>query len=329
VSEASRRTTLSRAYRDGLSEEMARDASIMVMGTDLYERGGHWAQVLDLGPQFGRDRVRNAPISEAAMVAAGVGAALNGLRPVVDLNFIDFAFGAMDEIVNQAAKARYWWDRPVPLVIRGTTGFAGGGAQHNNSLEAWFCHVPGLLVAMPSTPADAKGMIKTALRGDDPVIFLMHKMLTGLRGDAGGPDDLVPFGQAAVRRPGRDVTVASYGVMVGKSMQAAERLAADGIEVEVVDLRSLMPLDLDAIETSVRRTRRLVVATEAYRHGGVGGEIAAAVQESMFGELDAPIMRIGAGFAPVPHSPVLLDALTPGVDEVERAVRAVVKPGPR
>jgi pyruvate dehydrogenase E1 component beta subunit len=308
---------------------MARDASIMVMGTDLYERGGHWAQVLDLGPQFGRDRVRNAPISEAAMVAAGVGAALNGLRPVVDLNFIDFAFGAMDEIVNQAAKARYWWDRPVPLVIRGTTGFAGGGAQHNNSLEAWFCHVPGLLVAMPSTPADAKGMIKTALRGDDPVIFLMHKMLTGLRGDAGGPDDLVPFGQAAVRRPGRDVTVASYGVMVGKSMQAAERLAADGIEVEVVDLRSLMPLDLDAIETSVRRTRRLVVATEAYRHGGVGGEIAAAVQESMFGELDAPIMRIGAGFAPVPHSPVLLDALTPGVDEVERAVRAVVKPGPR
>lgn len=329
MSEASRRTTLSRAYRDGLSEEMARDASIMVMGTDLYERGGHWAQVLDLGPQFGRDRVRNAPISEAAMVAAGVGAALNGLRPVVDLNFIDFAFGAMDEIVNQAAKARYWWDRPVPLVIRGTTGFAGGGAQHNNSLEAWFCHVPGLLVAMPSTPADAKGMIKTALRGDDPVIFLMHKMLTGLRGDAGGPDDLVPFGQAAVRRPGRDVTVASYGVMVGKSMQAAERLAADGIEVEVVDLRSLMPLDLDAIETSVRRTRRLVVATEAYRHGGVGGEIAAAVQESMFGELDAPIMRIGAGFAPVPHSPVLLDALTPGVDEVERAVRAVVKPGPR
>lgn len=318
---------MSRAYRDGLSEEMARDPSILVMGTDLYERGGHWAQVLDLGPQFGRDRVRNAPISEAAMVAAGVGAALNGLRPVVDLNFMDFAFGAMDEIVNQAAKARYWWDRPVPMVIRGTTGFAGGGAQHNNSLEAWFCHVPGLLVAMPSTPADAKGMIKTALRGDDPVIFLMHKMLTGLRGQAGGPDDLVPFGQAVVRRPGRDVTVASYGVMVGKSVQAAERLAADGIEVEVVDLRSLMPLDLDAIETSVRHTRRLVVATEAYRHGGVAGEIAAAVQESMFGELDAPIMRIGAGFAPVPHSPVLLDALTPGADEVERAVRAVVKPG--
>ena len=293
-----RRTTLSRAYRDGLAEEMARDPSILVMGTDLYERGGHWAQVTGLGPEFGRDRVRNTPISEAAMVAAGVGAALDGLRPVVDLNFADFAFGAMDEIVNQAAKVRYWWNRPVPLVIRGTTGFAGGGAQHNNSLEAWFCHVPGLLVAMPSTPADAKGLIKTALRGADPVIFLMHKMLTGLRGEAGGPDDLVPFGQATIRRPGADVTVATYGVMAGKALRAAESLAADGIDVEVIDMRTLMPLDLDTVQQSARRTRRLVVATEAYRHGGVGGEIAAAMSESLFGELAAPVLRVGAGFAP-------------------------------
>ena len=174
-----------------------------MLGTDLYERGGHWAQVTGLGPQFGRGRVRNAPISEAAMVAAGVGAAMNGLRPVVDLNFLDFAFGAMDEIVNQAAKVRYWWGMPVPLVVRGTTGFAGGGAQHNNPVETWFCHVPGLLVAMPSTPWDAKGLIKTALRGEDPVIFGMHKMLTGARGKAGGPEDLVPFGRAVVRRPGQ------------------------------------------------------------------------------------------------------------------------------
>ena len=317
----SERTTLSRAYRDGLAEEMERDSSIMVMGTDLYERGGHWAQVTDLGPRFGRHRVRNSPISEAAMVGAGVGAALNGLRPVVDLNFIDFAFGGMDEIVNQAAKARYWWGRPVPLVIRGTTGFAGGGAQHNNSIEAWFCHVPGLLVAYPSTPADAKGLIKTALRGEDPVIFLMHKMLTGLRGEVGGPDDLVPFGRAAIRRPGSDVTVACYGAAVGKAVRAAEQLADDGIDVEVVDLRTVMPLDLDTVEESVRRTRRLVVFTEAYRHGGVGGEIAAAIQESLYGHLDAPILRVGAGFAPVPHSPVLLDALTPGVDDVTATIR--------
>jgi len=317
----SERTTLSRAYRDGLAEEMERDSSIMVMGTDLYERGGHWAQVTDLGPRFGRHRVRNSPISEAAMVGAGVGAALNGLRPVVDLNFIDFAFGGMDEIVNQAAKARYWWGRPVPLVIRGTTGFAGGGAQHNNSIEAWFSHVPGLLVAYPSTPADAKGLIKTALRGEDPVIFLMHKMLTGLRGEVGGPADLVPFGRAAIRRPGSDVTVASYGAAVGKAVRAAEQLADDGIDVEVVDLRTVMPLDLDTVEESVRRTRRLVVFTEDYRHGGVGSEIAAAIQESLYGQLDAPILRVGAGFAPVPHSPVLLDALTPGVDDVTATIR--------
>lgn len=321
----SNRTTLSRAYRDGLAEEMTRDPGIVVLGTDLFERGGHWAQVTGLGPQFGRDRVRNTPIAEAAMVAAGVGAALSGLRPVVDLNFLDFAFGAMDEIVNQAAKIRYWWGRSVPLVIRGTTGFSGGGAQHSNPIESWFCHVPGLLVAMPSTPADAKGLIKTALRGEDPVIFCMHKMLTGARGVAGGPDDLVPFGQAAVRRPGRDVTVVAYGVMVGKAVTAAERLAADGIDVEVIDLRTLLPLDLDLVQESVRRTRMAVVAAEDYRHGGLGAEIAAVLQESLFGELAAPVLRVGAPFAPVPHSPVLLAALTPGADEVERAVREAVK----
>jgi 2-oxoisovalerate dehydrogenase E1 component len=322
---ASKRTTLSRAYRDGLAEEMARDDSIVVLGTDLYERGGHWAQVTNLGPQFGRDRVRNAPISEAAMVAAGVGAAMNGLRPVVDLNFLDFAFGAMDEIVNQAAKIRYWWGRPVPLVVRGTTGFAGGGAQHNNPIESWFGHVPGLLMAYPSTPYDAKGLIKSAMRGEDPVIFAMHKMQTGTRGEAGGPDDLVPFGQAVIRRPGRDVTVVSYGVMAPKALAAAERLAADGIEAEVIDLRTLAPLDLGLVEESVRRTRTLVVAAEDYRHGGIGAEIAASMQESLFGELDAPVLRIGAPFAPVPHSPVLLEALTPGADDVERLAREAVK----
>src|SRR5258708_1310221 len=273
---------------------MARDRSILVMGTDLYERGGHWAQVPGLGAEFGRDGVRNTPISEAGMVAAGVGAALDGLRPVVDLNFADFACGAMDEIVNQAAKVRYWWNRPVPLVIRGTTGFAGGGAQHNNSLEAWFCHVPGLLVAMPSTPADAKGLIKTALRGADPVIFLMHKMLTGLGGEAGGPDDLVPFGQATIRRPGTDVTVACYGVMVGKALRAAESLAADGIDVEVIDMRTLMPLDLDTVQQSARRTRRLVVATEAYRHGAASGAIGPGLRVTPFGHPAGPAPGAGA-----------------------------------
>jgi pyruvate dehydrogenase E1 component beta subunit len=324
---SSSRVTLSRAFRDGLAEEMERDPSIFVMGTDLFERGGHWAQVTGLGDLFGRDRVRNAPISESAMAAAGVGAALDGLRPVVDLNFADFAFGAMDEIVNQAAKIRYWWSRPVPLVIRGTTGFAGGGAQHNNSIEAWFAHVPGLLVAMPSTPADAKGLIKTALRGEDPVIFLMHKMLTGLRGEAGDADTLVPFGQAATRRTGTDVTIVAYGVTAGKALRAADELAKAGIEAEVIDLRTIAPLDVDTVTASAGRTRRLVIATEAYRHAGIGGEIAATVSHRLFGQLTAPVYRVGAGFAPVPHSPVLLDALTPSVTDIEQAVRAVIDYG--
>jgi acetoin:2,6-dichlorophenolindophenol oxidoreductase subunit beta len=318
------RVTLSQAYRQGLAEEMRADPSILVYGTDLFERGGHWGQVRGLGAEFGPDRVRNAPISEAAMVAAGVGAAMNGLRPVVDLNFMDFSFGAMDEIVNQAAKVRYMWGTPVPLVIRGTNGVAGGGAQHNNSVESWFAHIPGLLVAMPSTPADTKGLIKSALRGEDPVIFMMHKLLAGLRGEIGGEDDLVPFGRGVVRRPGRDVTIATYGVTVSRSVAAAERLAADGVEVEVVDLRTVAPLDLELVEDSVRRTRRLVVVTEAPRHGGIGAEIAAALAESLHGELDGPVLRVGAPHVPIPHSPTLLAAATPTAEDIARAVRLAV-----
>jgi pyruvate/2-oxoglutarate/acetoin dehydrogenase E1 component len=315
------RVTLSQAYRQGLAEEMRADDRILVYGTDLFERGGHWGQVRGLGDEFGRDRVRNAPISESAMVAAGVGAAMNGLRPVVDLNFIDFALGAMDEIINQAAKIRYMWGSPMPLVIRGTNGVAGGGAQHNNSFESWFAHTPGLLVAMPSTPADTKGLIKSALRGEDPVIFLMHKQLAGLRGEIGGDDDLVPFGAGVVRRTGRDITIATYGVMVSRSVAAAELLAEEGVEVEVIDLRTVAPLDLEIVENSVARTRNLVVVTESPRHGGVGAEIAAALSESLFGQLDGPVLRVGAPHIPVPHSTPLLEAATPAVAEIVRAVR--------
>ena len=320
--------TLSQAFQTGVREEMARDGTIFVLGTDLYERGGHWAQIKGLGAEFGRERIRDTPISEAAMVAAGVGAAVNGMRPIVDLNFIDFVFGAMDEVVNQAAKIRYMWDVPVPVVIRGTAGVAFGGPQHNNSIESWFAHTPGLLLATPSTPADTKGLIKSALRGEDPVVFLMHKALTGLRGEVGGPDELVPFGRAALRRRGADVTVAAYSVMVGKALRAAEKLAADGIEVEVVDLPTLVPLDLETIATSVRRTNRLVVAGEAPLQASVVSEIAASVQEAVFDDLDAPVVRVGAAHAPIPHSPPLFQALIPDVADVERAVRSVVAPKP-
>jgi pyruvate/2-oxoglutarate/acetoin dehydrogenase E1 component len=319
----STRATLSQAYREGLAEEMRTNERILVYGTDLFERGGHWGQVRGLGDEFGRDRVRNAPISEAAMVASGVGAAMNGLRPVVDLNFIEFAFGAMDEIINQAAKVRYLWGAPMPLVIRGTNGVAFGGAQHNNGIEAWFAHTPGLLVAMPSTPADTKGLIKSALRGEDPVIFLMHKLLAGLRGEVGGPDDLVPFGRGVVRREGTDVTIATYGVMVSRSLQAAEELAKDGISVEVIDLRTVAPLDLELVETSVRKTRRLVAVTESPRHAGMTAEIAASLSESLYDVLDGPVLRVGAPHVPAPHSPALLPFATPSVEDITRSLRSM------
>jgi pyruvate/2-oxoglutarate/acetoin dehydrogenase E1 component len=246
------------------------------------------------------------------------------MRPIVDLNFMDFIFGGMDEVVNQAAKIRYMWGVPVPLVIRGTAGVAFGGPQHNNSVEAWFAHMPGLLVAVPATPADTKGLIKSALRGEDPVVFFMHKMLTGLKGSVGPADDLVPFGSAVISRAGTHVTLVAYSVMVGKALAAADRLAAGGIEVEVIDLRTIAPLDLDTVIESVKKTGRLVVAGEAPRFGGIAAEVAAAVQEAAFEYLDGPVLRVGAVHSPIPHSPPLIEPLIPQVADIERAVRSLV-----
>jgi pyruvate/2-oxoglutarate/acetoin dehydrogenase E1 component len=214
--------TYSAAFAEGVAEEMASNPDIFVIGTDLINRGGHWAQVKGLAERVGPGRIFDAPISEAAMVALGVGAAMAGMHPIVDLNFVDFSFGAMDEIANQAAKIPYMLGRPVPLVVRATAGVAHGGPQHNNSLEAWFMHLPGLNVLVPSRSYDVKGLIKTALRGDEPVIYLMHKRLTGARGPVGGPDDLVPFGVGRVCREGSDCTIVSYAAGVVKAMQAAE-----------------------------------------------------------------------------------------------------------
>lgn len=316
--------TYSQAFQQGMREEMARDDRIFVLGTDLLDRGGHFGQVLGLGKEFGATRVRDMPISEAAMVAAGVGAALNGMRPVVDLNFIDFSFGAMDEIVNQAAKMRYMFGTPLPLVIRGTSGVALYAAQHNNSLEALFAHMPGLLVALPSTPADTKGLLKSALRGEDPVIFMMHKKLSGTRGEVGGSDDLVPFGRAAIRRSGGDVTIVAYSHMVFKAMEAAGSLAKDGIEAEVIDLRTVMPLDFETVAESVRKTGRLVAVTEAPCFGSIASEVAARIQESVFDWLAGPVVRVGAKHAPIAHSPALFEAVIPQATDIDRAARALV-----
>ncbi len=323
--------TYSTAYQQGLREEMERDPSIFVLGTDLYDRGGHFAQVKGLGEAFGAARIRDTPISEAAMVAGGVGAALNGTRPIVDLNFLDFAYGAMDELVNQAAKIRYMWGRPVPLVVRATAGVSQGGAQHNNSLQSWLMATPGLSVVFPSRPWDVKGLLKSALRGEDPVVFMMHKLLTGARGPVGGPEDVVPIGSARIVRPGRDVSVITYGYGVEIAKQAADAVAPDGIDVEVIDLRTLAPLDLDTIVTSVRRTGRVVVLDEAPALAGPAAEISATINDHAFWYLDQPVVRVVGAHSPIPHSPPLVEALLPstaGLVESLRRLAVADGPGP-
>lgn len=317
--------TYSTAFQSGIREEMERDPGVFVLGTDLYDRGGHFSQVKGLGPEFGRDRIRDTPISEAAMVASGVGAALNGTRPVVDLNFMDFGYGAMDELINQAAKIRYMWGRPVPLVVRATAGVAQGGAQHNNSLQGWFMNTPGLAVVFPCRPWDVKGLIKSALRGADPVIFLMHKLLTGARGPIGGADDLVPIGSARIVRPGRHVTLIAYGWGVVQAEQAAEALVAEGIDVEVIDLRTLAPLDLPTLVASVRRTGRVVIIDESPPLAGPAAGIAAAITDEAFWYLDQPIARITGRHAPIPHSPGLVDALLPNLDTIIATTRNLAR----
>lgn len=312
------------AFQATMRAEMERDPTIVVLGTDLFERGGHFAQIKGLGQQFGPERVRDTPISEAAMVAAGVGAAMNGLRPVVDLNFIDFALGAMDEIVNQAAKIRYTLGIPVPLLIRGSSGAAGYAAQHANTLEGTFCQTPGLIVVAPATPADVAGLLRSALRADDPVIFLMHKRLSGLKGEAPPADHIVPFGKARVVREGTNVTVVSYTYTVGTASEAANQLAEEGISAEVIDLRSLWPLDTATVIDSVRKTGRLVVVSEAPPYGSVAAEIVTRVQAEAFYHLDAPIARLASPHVTVPHSPPLMKEVIPSVEQVKAAVRNVV-----
>jgi len=320
--------TVGQAFQQGLTEEMERDDTVFVLGTDLFIRGGHFAQVKGVGPHFGHERVIDAPISEAAMVAAGVGAAMNGMRPVIDLNFIDFAFGAMDEIANQAAKARYLWGKPVPLVIRASSGVSLFAAQHNNSLEAWFMHTPGLVVVMPSNSHDTKGLLKSALRGEDPVLFFMHKRLTGSRGVVGGSEDLVPIGKAAVLREGADVTLISAGIVVNKIVKAAELLASEGIEAEVIDLRTIFPLYTDTIAESVRKTGRAIVVSEEPPYASVASEIAASLQESVFEYLDAPVQRLTAAHTPIGHAPNLMEAVIPQVEHVVASVRDSIERWP-
>jgi pyruvate/2-oxoglutarate/acetoin dehydrogenase E1 component len=320
-------------YRDAitmtLAEAMRADPRVLVLGEDVAE-GGPWGVTAGLADEFGAERVRNTPISEAAVSGIAVGAAQSGLRPVLEIMFVDFLTLALDQLVNQAAKAHFMsgGQLEVPLVLR-TQGGAGqrGAAQHSQSLEAWVLHVPGLKVAMPSTAADAGGLLASAIADPNPVVFVENKTLYFRREEL--PDDriAVPLGSARVVRPGRDVTVVALSRLVHETLAAAEELAAEGIEIEVIDPRTLVPLDLETIVESLRRTHRLVVAHEAVLAGGFGAELVAQVQAAAFDELDAPIGRVGAPFSPVPFSPPLEDAYLPGREDVAAAVRATLARG--
>jgi len=281
----------------------------------------------DLIKEFGPERVRDTPISEAAIAGAAAGAAMTGMRPVAEIMYIDFSTIATDEIVNIAAKNRYMFGgkSTVPVVYR-TQGGAGRGiaAHHSGSLEAWYVHSPGILVVMPSTPFDAKGLLKTCIRDDNPIMFIEHKMLYGTEGDVPEEEYTVPLGVADVKREGADVTIVAYSRMVLSALEAAEELVEEGIEAEVVDPRTLKPLDIDTIASSVKKTSKAVVVHEGYRTCGVGAELAARIMEKCFDYLDAPIKRVAGADVPIPMSPVLEEAAIPSKEKIIEAVKQIV-----
>lgn len=314
------------AISEALREEMSTDASVYVFGEDV-TLGGPFGATKGLVDEFGNRRIVNTPISEGTVVGLAVGASLVGLRPVVEVMFIDFITLAMDQLVNHAAKMHYMsgGQLKVPITIRVQGGVGGGyGASHSQSLEAWFTHVPGIKVVAPAMPADAKGLLKAAIRDDNPVLFVEHRGLYWSRGEAAENGEPMTLGKAAIRRPGKDVSILAVSKMVGAALQAADRLASEGIEAEVIDPRTLVPLDMDTILDSVGRTGKLVVAHEAVRSGGIGAEIAARVQEAAFADLSAPVLRVGAPHTPVPASDKLEEFFVPDQDDIIDAVRRVI-----
>lgn len=318
------------ALNEALVEEFERDPSIFLMGEDVGQYGGIFRVTQGLQAKFGKERVRDTPISEAAFVGAALGAAMTGKRPIVEIIFADFSFVAMDQILNQVAKARYMsgGNVKVPLVLRMQGGgYKGQAAQHSQSIEAIFAHFPGLLVVTPSTSADAKGMLKSAIRDDNPVVFLEHKMIYTQSGKVPDGENLVPLGKAAIRREGKDATLLGYSYAMGFVNEAAERLAGEGIDCEVIDLRSINPLDMETISASIRKTHRCAIVHEAHTNCGFGAEIAARVQEHLFDELDAPVLRVGGADVPVPYALELESAMLPSVDRICATVRSLTGKG--
>jgi pyruvate dehydrogenase E1 component beta subunit len=320
-------TTFVKAVNSTLARAMRADERVIVLGEDVAE-GGPYLVTEGLAEEFGRARVRNTPISEAAVCGVAVGAAQAGLRPVVEIMFIDFITLALDQLVNQAAKAHFMsgGQLSVPLVLR-TQGGCGqrSGAQHSQSLEAWLAHVPGLKVVMPSSAADAAGLLASAIEDPNPVVVVENKALYFRRETVPEVPEPIALGRAHTVRPGEHLTIVATSRLVGDALEAADRLAAEGVEAEVIDPRTLVPLDIETIAASVRRTGRAVVAHEAVTVGGIGAEITAQLQDAAFDFLEAPIQRVGAPFMPVPVSPPSEDAYRPGAEEVYAAARTVIE----
>jgi pyruvate/2-oxoglutarate/acetoin dehydrogenase E1 component len=324
-----REITYLEAVREAMSEKMRESDDVFILGEDIGVYGGAFGVTRGMIEEFGPERVRNTPISESGIAGAAVGAALTGMRPILELQFSDFITIATDQIINQAAKIRYMYGGKgkVPMVLRTPAGSGtGAAAQHSQSLEAWMAHIPGLKVIQPSTAYDAKGLLRAAIEDDNPVIFYEHKLLYRTKMAVPEEPYTLPIGQSDVKREGKDVTVIATSVMVHRALEAAELLAKEGIEVEVIDPRTLVPLDIETITESVKKTGRLVVVHEAVKRGGFGAEIVSQVMESdAFDYLDAPIQRLGGLAVPIPYNPVLEKGAVPQLEDIIGAVKATLK----
>jgi pyruvate/2-oxoglutarate/acetoin dehydrogenase E1 component len=319
-------TTYLEAIRQGIWEEMERDESVFILGEDVGIYGGAFKVTKGMLDHFGENRVIDTPISESAIVGAAIGASLVGMRPIAEMQFIDFISCAFDQIVNFAAKSRYRWGAGIPIVVRGPCGGGvHGGPFHSQNVEGFFMNTPGLKIVEPATAYDAKGLIKAAVRDEDPVLYFEHKFLyRRVKEDLPEEDFTVPIGKAALRREGKDASIITYGAMVYTALEAAETLAKDGIDIEILDLRTLLPMDEESILETTMKTNRVLVLHEATRTGGPGGEIAARIVDKVFEFLDAPIMRVTAPDTPVPYSPPLEEFFLPQANEIVNAVKKLI-----
>lgn len=322
-----RKMTYAEGIREGMRIKMQEDDTVLIFGEDVGQFGGCFGVTAGMFEEFSGERIKDTPISEGVIIGAAVGAAATGLKPIAELMFVDFATVGMDQLVNQAAKMRYMFGGKIslPMVVR-LPGGAGtrAAAQHSQSLESWLTHVPGLKIVYPSNAEDAAGLMLTAIDDDNPVIYFEHKILYAMEGEVSDKIEPIPFGKAKIKREGKDVTIITYAKQVYDSLEAAKKLEAEGIDVEVIDLRTLYPLDKEAIEKSVKKTGKVVLVSEEVKRGGYIGEIAAMIAEDFFYDLDAPVVRVGTLNVPIPFSPVLEDYVVPRVEDIVKAVKKLV-----